>query len=321
LNDGSDEYSKALRGEGRRSRSEEAAAVAELQQRLTELTPRIPGTNANILLNVAAFATMVVAGVSPLAPTASDLIGWGANYGPLTAGGQWWRLFASMFLHVGLFHLAMNMWALLSLGRLVERMLGTTAFFVAYLLSGWAGALLSVGLKPYTVSAGASGAIFGVYGVLLAFILKESRSIPVLALRPLRNSALFFIGFNLWIGVTNVRIDLAAHVGGFVAGLVSGVALAHELTPEARRRSCKGACRTSSPCTRRSTLDPIVLARCARRGRRDGPLAAHPCAEHAAELPPGDEAEEHGRHRREADPHEQVDAELESGERRRQRRA
>jgi rhomboid protease GluP len=235
MSDVDDEDSKALRTGERDARRDDAAAFEDLQARLRELTPHAVATTALLVVNIAVFAVMVASGVHAVNPTVESLIAWGADFGPKTAGGQWWRLLTAMFLHIGVLHLAMNMWALSSLGRLVERMQGTFAFVVVYLLSGWAGNLLSVVIKPYTVSAGASGAIFGVYGALLAVALRPRQSMSVQALRPLRSSAFAFLGFNLWLGVTNAHIDLAAHAGGFGCGLVCGAILNHELTRPARR--------------------------------------------------------------------------------------
>ena len=235
MSDVDDEYSKALRAGERDTRRDDAAAFEELQGRLRELSPHAVATTALLVVNVTVLVVMVASGVHALNPTAASLIAWGANLGSKTTGGQWWRLLTAMFLHIGVLHLAMNMWALSSLGRLVERMQGTFAFVVVYLLSGWAGNLLSVVMKPYTVSAGASGAIFGVYGALLAVALRPRQSMSVQALRPLRSSAFAFLGFNLWLGVTSAHIDLAAHAGGFACGLVCGAISNHELTRPARR--------------------------------------------------------------------------------------
>jgi membrane associated rhomboid family serine protease len=229
-----DESSEAVRAEERRTRSEEASALAELRAKLYTLTPRTVGMALLIVANIGMFVLMVARGVNPFEPTVKSLIDWGAAYGPKVASGQWWRLLTSMFLHIGILHLVMNMWALVSLGRLVERAQGTVAFITVYVLSGWTGSAVSVAMKPFTVSAGASGAIFGVCGVLVALIAFPRRSLPAQVLRPLRNSTLVILAFNLWFGLTNSHVDLAAHVGGFACGLVCGAILNHELSREAR---------------------------------------------------------------------------------------
>jgi rhomboid protease GluP len=219
----------------RQSQADERASFFELHRRLRSLTPYAFGTGAIVAANVAVFALMVASGVHALSPTSQSLIQWGANYGPKVSAGQWWRLFTAMFVHVGVVHIAMNMWGLWNIGRFVERALGTMIYLVVYVLSGWAGSVVSVFMKPMTVSAGASGAIFGVFGVMLAFVLRPRRSVPVAALRSLRGSVFSFLAINLWLGIKIPSIDLAAHGGGLVCGFLLGAVLSHELTPEARR--------------------------------------------------------------------------------------
>lgn len=235
MTDGSDGLDRAAREHARSSRADERSSLIELHRRLRALTPRAVGTWAIIAANVLVFVAMVAWGVHFMSPTSQNLIDWGANYGPKISAGQWWRLFAAMFLHVGVLHIAMNMWGLWNIGAFIERALGTTTFLVIYLLSGWTGSVVSVLMKPMTVSAGASGAIFGVFGVMLAFVLRPRRSVPVAALRALRSSTFFFLAINLWLGLKTPGIDLAAHMGGLVCGFLLGAVLGHELTPEARR--------------------------------------------------------------------------------------
>ncbi len=100
----------------------------------------------------------------------------GANYGPLTLSGQWWRLLTSMFLHFGFLHIAMNMLCLWSLGTLAERLMGRAAFLLLYFATGIAGGLLSLAVHPQLVSAGASGSVFGVAGGLITYLPLEESS-------------------------------------------------------------------------------------------------------------------------------------------------
>ena len=218
-----------------------AAELAAFRARLALLTPRIVVTPTFIAVNVLVFAVMVARGVSPLAPTTDDLLSWGANLGRLSTGGQWWRLLTAMFLHVGIIHLLMNMWALWEGGRLVERMLGPVAFAAAYLLAGAAGSCASALWSPDRPSAGASGAIFGIFGVLGAFLLRQRRAMPPAALSALSRSTLFFVGYNVIYGLTKPNIDMAAHLGGLAGGFVAGLPLVRALTPEARAGSFRRA--------------------------------------------------------------------------------
>src|SRR5438034_1313685 len=136
-----------------------AASLDEFRRALFTRTPRAWVTPTMIVLNVAVFVAMVANGVSALAPTSASLIRWGADFGPRTTGGQSWRLLTNTFVHIGLPHIAMNMIALWQSGRMVERLLGNLGFAVTYLLAGLCGSIVSTLSHPFTVSAGASGAI------------------------------------------------------------------------------------------------------------------------------------------------------------------
>ena len=139
---------------------------------------------------VLVFLAMTLSGVSPLEPSIEALLDWGANFGPFVAvDHEYWRLFTSMFLHVGLLHLAFNMWCLLAAGPMIERFFGNLAFAVVYVISGLGGSLASTAVHPLLVSAGASGAIFGIFGALCGFLVAQHRTIPAALLKPLRSSA------------------------------------------------------------------------------------------------------------------------------------
>jgi rhomboid protease GluP len=121
------------------------------------------------------------------------------------------------------------MWFLWHAGRLVERLVGNAGFLILYLLSGVAGSLASVFWNSEAISAGASGAIFGVFGALISFVLIHSRSLPKQMLGPLRNSSVAFLGYNLVFGLTIKWIDMAAHTGGLVAGFACGAIMGQPL--------------------------------------------------------------------------------------------
>jgi len=203
---------------------------------LSRLTPRIWVTPVIVALNLGLFVVMVASGVDLFSPGAEELVRWGATFGPLTASGQWWRLASAMFIHIGLLHVAMNMWVLWSAGPLVERLLGHTGFALTYLLSGLLGGLASLWWNPAVVSAGASGAVFGVYGALSAFLIVRRHVVPLQVLRGLRTSTLVFVAYNLVFGLMIKGIDMAAHVGGLLGGLACALPLARELTEAAWRR-------------------------------------------------------------------------------------
>ena len=116
-------------------------------------------------INLLVFIFMAFSGISLLEPSTKDLIAWGANLRGITLSGQWWRLLTNTFLHIGVLHILMNMYALLYIGILLEPYLGKFRFASAYLFTGILASLASIYWHPMTVSAGASGAIFGMYGV------------------------------------------------------------------------------------------------------------------------------------------------------------
>jgi rhomboid protease GluP len=154
------------------------------------------------------------------------LVKFGANYGPLILQGQVWRLFTSMFLHIGPQHLAFNFIGLIAFGFEMERLYGRTRFIVIYLLSGLFGSLASFALRgPMTYSAGASGAIFGIVGMQLAFFLFYRRRMGEFG-RQQRNTALLLIGVSLLLGCSGLMpADNYAHLGGFLAGFTLGYPL------------------------------------------------------------------------------------------------
>lgn len=202
---------------------------------LKSLGTRAVVTPALVIVNCLVFAATVASGAGLLQPNGAALVHWGTNYGPYTLNGEWWRLFTSMFLHFGLLHLLFNMWALWSLGPLAERLFGSVYYFVLYLFAGLCGSVASLLWHPYLNSAGASGAIFGVLGGLLAFVVNPTTRIPASISAAQRNSALIFIAYNLLNGFSHTGIDNAAHVGGLLAGFTMGWVLARPLTAEARQ--------------------------------------------------------------------------------------
>lgn len=198
--------------------------------------PKITVTSVLLGLNVAVFGLMVAGGIHPMTPAIDSLIHWGANYGPKTTNGEWWRMCTAMFLHIGILHLLFNMVALWNIGGFMERVLGTAGFLVLYLLSGLLGSVASVAWNPFVVSAGASGAIFGVYGGLLGFLVRHRDTTSQAFLASLRSNALAFVGYNLLFGFVQEGIDIAAHLGGLVGGLVCGLVLTQPLSRASRAR-------------------------------------------------------------------------------------
>jgi rhomboid protease GluP len=170
--------------------------------------------------------------------------------------GEWWRIVTAMFVHVGILHLATNMWCLWNLGLLAEPLMGSAGMVAVYILTGAAGNLLSTfrnwwkfypelmesakkihGLLPmdlvrnsFPAGVGASGAVFGIAGALIVLLKSHRLPVPPLELRKLRRSVMYFAAINLGIGLTislgvverhtGVSIDNSAHVGGVLCGLL-----------------------------------------------------------------------------------------------------
>lgn len=172
-----------------------------------------------VILNILVFAAMAISGVNLLMPSNESLLLWGANFRPVTIEGEWWRLFTSTFLHIGIFHLLMNMYALVYIGLLLEPYLGRARFLSAYLIAGISGSVASIFWNDLTISAGASGAIFGMYGVFVALL--TTKLIEKSARKSLLISIGVFVFYNLANGLKG-GIDNAAHIGGLLSGLVIG---------------------------------------------------------------------------------------------------
>lgn len=207
--------------------------LAEFQRTLATLTPRLYVTPILIGLNVAVFILMTASGVDFLEPKIADLLHWGADFGPKAVNGEWWRLLTSTFVHIGIIHILLNMWVLFEAGPVVERMVGNIGFLQLYLVAGLTGSLGSLLWHPLMVSAGASGAIFGIYGALLGMLVRSHGSIPTQVVAQLRKSGLGFLAYNLIFGMTQAGIDSAAHIGGLAGGFLCGVVLNQPFTLEA----------------------------------------------------------------------------------------
>ncbi|MDO5674476.1 MAG: rhomboid family intramembrane serine protease [bacterium] len=206
----------------------------DFRDRLYQATPHAFVTPTLVVVNLLIFAAMVATGVDMLQPDGRMVISWGANFGPYTTNGQWWRLLSSMFLHFGILHVGLNMWALYYSGRVVERLFGNGRFALLYLIAGLSGSIASLLWNPMVNSAGASGAIFGVYGALLAFMLDRRNQVPKAIMKEQRLGVLIFILYSLGFGLRQEGIDNAAHIGGLAGGLIMGWFLARPLNREAR---------------------------------------------------------------------------------------
>lgn len=208
-----------------------ARADAEtFQRQMSQWRSSTPVVWALLATNIAIFVLMMQENVpdNPFAH-AEQLIRWGSNAGRLTLGGEWWRLVSSMFLHGGMLHIAFNMIVLLQVGSLVERMFGSMRFTLLYLVAGICGSLASVLWNQNVNSVGASGAIFGIIGALLAFVRQPDSGVPPTIASSMRGSIMGFLLINVVAGLIYPFTDNAAHFGGLAGGYVMGLLLARPL--------------------------------------------------------------------------------------------
>jgi rhomboid protease GluP len=171
-----------------------------------------------LVLNIAIYLIPEVLGITEV------VLELGAKNNAAIQAGAYYRFLTAMFLHGGLTHIFFNGFALYSLGLDVERFYGTLRFLAIYFVAGFAGGLASYAFSPYD-SVGASGAIFGLVGALAAFFY-TSRKIFGEVSRQQIGSLIFITLINLGIGFSTPRIDNYAHLGGLVAGAITGLLLA-----------------------------------------------------------------------------------------------
>ncbi len=246
----------------------ELSAVARSVERPLSLLA-YPATYTLIGINVAVFVLMSVFGPLPLlfrqhaygsvltAPFSTGVLLLFGSSAPdsILGQNQWWRLLTANFIHVTPLHLLLNMWCLWNLGLFGEPLLGQAGLVAVYLLTGMAGMLQSLAFSVFTgqwsITAGASGAIFGVAGILIVLLSNRHLALPWAELRGLRRQVIFFALANLAIGLapgflpalspghlrlmhldpgTLPRIDNSAHVGGFLGGLALGLPLFPRMT-------------------------------------------------------------------------------------------
>lgn len=210
------------------------------RENLKRLAPRARVTPAIIGLNILVFVLMLAAGANLMQGDGEVALRFGSDYGPLTWHGQPWRLLAATFIHFGLIHLAFNMYALYDGGMWTEKLYGSARFAVIYLLAGLAGSVASGWWDDSRNSAGASGAVFGVYGALLVFFWRRPADIPRDILRSVRGGAISLCVYSLAMGVAMPFVNNAAHVGGLLGGALAGLLLVRPFTPEARAKPQPG---------------------------------------------------------------------------------
>lgn len=217
------QHEAAQRGEDSPVQRVEVAPWLRGQSNSMVVTHLIFGANAIVFLGMA-----MAVGVSLFGDPAwkALTVRLGANVGLYTIGGQWWRLLTNIFIHGGLLHFAFNMWCLWNLGRLAESVYGHWTFAAVYLICGASASVASIIWNPVVQSVGASGAIFGIAGALIASFYLGEFSLPRSEISGMLRSVVAFVGYNLVLGAMFAYVDNAAHVGGLVMGLILGALIA-----------------------------------------------------------------------------------------------
>jgi membrane associated rhomboid family serine protease len=197
-------------------------ANIKFAKELRARSPRTPVTWGLILVNILVFIGMLFDGAGLLQPSGLVALHWGSSFGPYTTDGQWWRLLTSLFVHFGLAHISNNMVALALFGPVVERFFRSWRYLLIYLLAGICSGLCSLAWHPMVNSAGASGAIFGIIGALLATLVRADARIPSDFQRTFLQGVVWIIACTLFSSLKHSGIDHAAHIGGFAAGMILG---------------------------------------------------------------------------------------------------
>ncbi len=179
-----------------------------------------PATVVLIAINVIVYLIEIAHGGGGTSLSTQDIYEMGGLWGPaVSEGGDWWRTITAGFVHVSILHIAFNMYLLFILGRLMEPSIGTARFVFLYFAALLAGSFAALLFEPNTVSAGASGAIFGVLGA--TFVIARGRKLDAIA-----GQIGILILINLVFTFSDGSISVGAHVGGLVCGVLCGFLIA-----------------------------------------------------------------------------------------------
>jgi len=180
------------------------------------------GLQLLLAVNILVYVAMVLSGLGFVSFDTDDLLKWGGNLRPALHGWGYLRLLTSQFVHAGIFHLANNMYGLLLAGIFLLPITDNAGLIACYLLAGLGGGIASAYVHPATVSVGASGAIFGLWGMLLVHLVLGDKRLAAAKGRLLSFAAIFVV-INLFLGALSPAVDNAAHIGGLAAGVVLGL--------------------------------------------------------------------------------------------------
>jgi rhomboid protease GluP len=200
------------------------------------MLPKSYVTYVLIAINVLVWIANVASGLDPMSPDPRALLGWGGNFLPATMM-QPWRLLTATVLHGGIIHLALNMLALYQTGPIAEFFYGKRQYLFIYLVAGILGSVASLFFSARaSVSVGASGAIFGIVGCLLAALFTKAHRLNPDFVKATKSSMLLFVGYSMVMGFTSSHIDNSAHIGGLVSGFILGYVLAEHIDQEEFKR-------------------------------------------------------------------------------------
>ena len=175
-----------------------------------------------ILINVLVYIYASFLSMDIIDMNMKVLVKLGALFGPITVlDGQWQDLGIAMFLHGGMTHLLMNMFSLFLIGRTVEQYFSVVSYISIYSFAGLIGGLASLYMHPVSVGVGASGAIFGIFGALAGFFLAHRAKIEAHTKAFMKDFGII-LGINLVLGFSIESIDVSAHVGGLIVGIIGG---------------------------------------------------------------------------------------------------
>ena len=231
--------------------SDATAVSPALQETPPQETPprpkRVSTTFLLILVNSLIFYAMLVHCANIMGKAFGDTVifsdfdsallqQWGGNYGPLTLTGQFWRVITSTFLHWNGWHLFVNMLFLFGFGRYLDRLFTRTQILAIYLLTGVTGSIFTLAWRPLSISAGASGAIYGQAGVLIALLCFARSNFSRRDIRNLLLWIIFLMPIELLWGHVSKGTGYAAHLSGILCGFGIGILLARtfRLSPEER---------------------------------------------------------------------------------------
>lgn len=194
----------------------------DLVEMIKFLIPRDEHYMTSILINInlLVFIIMVISGISIMSPTGAELLEFGGNRRTEVLNGEWWRLLSNIFVHAGILHIGFNIFGFVLGSLFIEPVFGRVKFLFIYIFSGICASLSSIWWHDNTISIGASGAIFGVYGALLGLLLTRAMS------KESKKGILFILG--IYVGISLISgisggIDNAAHIGGLLSGAIIGL--------------------------------------------------------------------------------------------------